>query len=82
MKNGIKISIAGNVMPLAYELLKNKGYAILKRDCNSLLAKKDNNEFIAEDMVQLLGLIAIYNEKGEKWEVSDSLIEEFLKYFR
>ena len=74
----IKLVMAGNVFPVAFEIIKSKGYEVSKEG-EIYFAKKYNQEFIADDTVQLLGLITIYEAKGENYAATDQIIDEFLK---
>ena len=44
------------------------------------IAKKDGLEFIAEDTVLLLGLIAMFETRGEDWKASDAEIDKFMRW--
>ncbi|MFA7209022.1 MAG: hypothetical protein WC120_01930 [Parcubacteria group bacterium] len=79
MNEKFVLGMAGNVFPVAYEIIKNKGYQILKEGEN-YIAESNGQKFIAkDDIVQLLGLITIYETKGENWATTDQVIDEFLK---
>ncbi|HIH09821.1 MAG TPA: hypothetical protein HA254_04070 [Candidatus Diapherotrites archaeon] len=74
------ISSAGNTAAPAYLVLKSKGYELFRDASNPNLwiAQKGKNKFIAESTVELLGLILIYESRGENWMANDKEIEEFL----
>jgi hypothetical protein len=38
---------------------------------NLCIAEKDDNSFIAEDPIAVVGLIKIYEVMGNQWQVSD-----------
>jgi hypothetical protein len=80
------IADAGNVLVPAYLALIQKGYSV---SCEKLgseeedlwIAENSSNRFVAEDPLLLLGLITLYEIRGEKWQASDNEIEAFLKKF-
>ena len=81
MKNQIKISAAGNIEPPLYKIISDKGYQI---EINNKLwiAKKSNLEFRGESIIELAGIILMYDTKGTNWKVSDSVIENYLEFLR
>jgi hypothetical protein len=80
------IATAGNTIIPAYLALLQKGYSI---SCESRagaakelwVAEDASTRFIAEDPLLLLGLVGLYEIRGERWPATDSEIEEFLAKF-
>jgi hypothetical protein len=82
----VKIATAGNVLVPAYLALCAKGYSVTRIvDTGGMTetwrAIKEGEEFIAEDAVLLLGLVAMYEERGTCWKAEDAEIDAFLKQF-
>jgi hypothetical protein len=76
----LSFKMSGNALPIAYEILKKKGWRInLRKEGGTLIAHKGEVQISAEDTVQLLGLVAIFEERGGKWQASDRAIEEYLE---
>ncbi|SEB45922.1 hypothetical protein SAMN04489761_0843 [Tenacibaculum sp. MAR_2009_124] len=80
MSRFITIASAGNTEPPAYKLIIDKGYRIEKKK-DSILAKKDNLVFSAYGALELLGLICLYETKGDNWRVDDDIIDEYCNLF-
>lgn len=76
----ITLASAGNTEPPAYKLIIDKGYNVERRD-NSLVAKKDGLIFLAYSALELLGLIVLFETKGENWGVEDEVIDEYCDLF-
>ncbi|CAL2082940.1 hypothetical protein [Tenacibaculum sp. 190524A05c] len=74
-----RIAVAGNVVPPVYHLILEKGYRIKFKD-NYIVATKNNIELIAQDFVELGGLVFLFENKGENWKVSDDKIDDCLTF--
>ena len=80
------IRIAGNTGPRALFALWQKGYAIRHRSFeraksdyqNEYEAKKDGRLFSATSAEELLGLVAIWETRGENWQ--DATETEWTQY--
>jgi len=81
MKNQIKISVAGNIEPPLFEIIKGKGYKI-EINNKIWIAKKENLEFRGENIIDLAGIILMYETKGSEWKVIDSKIDDYLDFLR
>src|SRR5262245_54935130 len=80
------IADAGNVLVPAYLVIIQKGYSVAHEKLGYeeeelWIAENPSNRFVAEDPLHLLGLITLYETRGEEWEASDNEIEAFLKKF-
>lgn len=73
-----KLSVASNVLAPAYALLVEKGFKVYK-DQDYFVAENKKVQFKAEGTIQLLGLVSLYEEKGEEWQVDDTVIDHYLK---
>ena len=73
------LSAAGNTEPPAFELLKEMGFEVSKNEDN-WIAENYNERFTAKSPTELLGLVSLYQAKGERWQVSDEKIDEFVKF--
>jgi len=71
---------AGNVVPPIYYLLKEKGFEIRKEEIG-WIAENENQQFIAENIIELAGLIYLVENKGNNWKVDDDLIHHFIEKF-
>ncbi len=72
------LAAAGNTVIPAIQVLKKLGYTVSTtwEGGNQLfVAGRDNNTFIGGDPVMVLGLIKLYEVKGENWRVSDAELE-------
>lgn len=71
---------AANTMTPAYLAILSKGFSV--RSGNGLLvAERGGDQFTAESPVQLLGLIAMTEIRGEAWQATDEEIDEFVARF-
>lgn len=82
----MKIATAGNTLVPAYLALVAKGYTVTCNPANNEAgelwqAVLGENTFIAEDTVTLLGLVALYENRGESWKASDAEIDDFMTKF-
>ena len=82
----MKIASAGNTIVPAYLSLLRKGIIVSREradtDTGELWhAEAGGNSFIAEDLVQLLGLVALFEVRCESWKASGVEIERFLEDF-
>jgi hypothetical protein len=73
------LTAAGNTEPSAFELIKEMGFEISKKD-DTWTAENYNVRFNASSPMELLGLITLYQAKGEHWHVSDEKIEQFIEF--
>jgi hypothetical protein len=79
-KENMRLLAAGNTMIPAILLIRELGYILtVNQEKNEFYAEKDGNSFEADDPVMLLGLIKLYEVKGENWRASDEEIERVLK---
>lgn len=86
MSDVINISSAGNVEVPAYQVLLEKGYQVRneyhKADKEEIwFANMGEKHFRAHSPLELLGIVAIYENRGKNWQASDGDIETFLKKF-
>jgi hypothetical protein len=68
---------AGNVVIPAILTLKQLGYTIEtseESDDQVFIAKKNGYSFYADDPITVLGLIKIFETRGEEWMASDEEI--------
>lgn len=69
---------AGNVEVPAYLTLSKKGYAITASGNDGWDAEKDGRRFHAQSVVELLGLVSMFELRGVNWAATDLEIDEFL----
>lgn len=74
---------AGNVVVPSYLALKSKGYVIepksLRQDNETWWAEKDGLRFQADNVIELLGLVTMYEIRGIDWQATDEEIDAFLQ---
>lgn len=75
------ISAAANVEVPAYLSLKEMGFEIACID-NSWTAKKRGLELIGNSPLEVLGLAAMYERRGERWQAADDQINSFLAEYQ
>ena len=80
----MRLAIAGNVVVPAVLLLEERGFAVVRQDDASgevWSAKRGSTELSAQDPVQLLGLAAIVDGRGENWSATDLQIHDVMRRF-
>lgn len=78
----MRLASAGNVEVPAYLALLEKGYQVSWDDGDDQqfwFAAKDGHEFIGDGPLELLGLVALYETRGENWPATNQQIDDFLK---
>ena len=77
-----RIAAAGNTEIPAYLVLCEKGYSVRKDKKENgeelWYAEKADQIFVAEGPIELLGLAAMYENRGENWKATDSEVEAFM----
>ncbi len=82
-----RIVSAGNTEVPTYLVLISKGFAVRNEsnptdsEKESWLAEKAGEQFVGDSPLQLLGLVAMHEERGQDWMASDAEVEAFLKTF-
>jgi hypothetical protein len=79
-----KLTSAGNVIVPAYLTLLHKGYMVrqeVKDESEIWFAETEDRLFTAEDVLSLLGLVAIYEGRGEEWRADDEAITRFIAQY-
>jgi hypothetical protein len=76
----MKLTAAGNAEVPAYLVLIAKGYEVSPTGSQGVLwlARKDQNSFTADGMLELLGLVAMAESRGLNWRATDQEIEAFI----
>jgi len=80
----VHIHAAGNVEVPAYLSLLAKGYVVTREsrgDADYWLAEGPLGRFGAEGPIELLGVVAVAELRGESWKASDKEIKDFLTKF-
>lgn len=78
------IHAAGNVEVPAYLCLSAKGYVVTcepRGDAGYWFAEGPLGRFGADGPIELLGVVAMAETRGESWKASDKEIEDFLSKF-
>jgi hypothetical protein len=74
---------AANVEVPAYLVLNQKSYTVTAPGNEGWYAEKDGLRFQAESLIELLGLVCMYEARGTNWAATDQEIDDFLaKYDR
>jgi hypothetical protein len=86
MRGGVSIAAAGNVLVPALLALRAKGYRVTRivdqaGPAETWRGEKTGEAFIAEDTLALLGLVALYEARGERWLAEDADIDAFFAEF-
>ncbi len=73
------VAAAGNTLAPALAILLEIGFAVTRGSDGSSYRAQDNGHlFIADDPLTLLGLVKLYEMRGENWQPSDTDITAFL----
>lgn len=72
------VCAAGNVEVPAYLVLSQKDYTVTASGKNGWYAEKDGLRFQAESLIELLGLVSMYEARGANWAAADQEIDDFL----
>ena len=85
MSDIVKISAAGNVEVPACLALKMKGFSVRweRKDGSdeTWYAEKDNLRISGEGPIELLGIVAMYETRGNNWKASDEEIDGFIERY-
>lgn len=69
----VRIASSGNTANHALEALRSKGYSVVlypdasEDGMNSYWATQDGRDFIGSDPVEVLGLVALWEQFGDDW---------------
>jgi hypothetical protein len=78
----MQITAAGNTEVPAYLVLIAKGYEIIHRDPDDAwVAQKGEDAFGASGPLELLGLAAMAEARGNNWRATDEEIDAFLEKY-
>jgi hypothetical protein len=71
---------AGNTEVPAYLVLRQKGYTVSGSDqtSESWYVEKDHLRFQADSLIEVLGLVCMYESRGINWAATDWEIDDFL----
>ena len=72
---------APNVEVPAYLVLTQKAYTVTAPGNDGWYAEKDGLRFQAENLIELLGLVSMYEERGPNWGAADQEIDDFLSKY-
>jgi len=76
-----KVNAAGNVDVPAYLVLCDKGYEVQWDGADHWTASKGESQFAGEGPIELLGVVSMYEHRGEQWQAPDDAIDRFLEQF-
>mgnify|MGYP001579130109 FL=1 len=80
----MKLTVAGNTLFPCLFVIKQKGYTLTIDDGLMLHADKDDKSFIASSSEELLGLITMFESRGEdwaKWSAEEEVMYEMKKLY-
>jgi hypothetical protein len=78
---------AANTVVPAYLAIQQRGLLVhsepsaVTESGTVWIAENAERRFVAEDLVMLLGLIAMYESRGPNWQASDEEIDQFVVDF-
>ncbi len=74
---------AGSTLTPAYLAIREKGFTVTGEAgaVDLMVAKKGGDTYVAEGPLELLGLIAMVEMRGENWSATDDEIDDFLTEF-
>lgn len=75
------ICSAANTEVPAYLVLSQKAYKITVFGADGWYAEKDGLCFQAESLIELLGLVCMYEARGPNWPAADQDINDFLSEY-
>lgn len=80
----MSLSAAGNILVPAYLVLQSKGYCVTRKERDNMevwIAESNGLRFEADSTIELLGVVSVYEARGESWRASDNEIYAFAKQF-
>lgn len=77
MNERLRLAAAANTLAPALAALRQKGYTVSRRD-DSYRAESAARLLLADDLLQLLGLVALLDERGDSWHPTDEEIQALL----
>ncbi len=82
----VKLSAAENVETTAYAVLRQQGFELSVVDMGAgktpfLIAKDKDHEFRGHSALEILGLMAVYQARGEDWHPTDEDEHHRTKYW-
>ena len=77
----MRVAATGNTEVPAYLAIVSKGYDVECTEGDRWSARNGQHHFIAEGPMELLGLIAMIECRGENWRAEDEEIDEFVRHF-
>lgn len=69
---------AANVEVPAYVVLAQKAYTVTAPGDDAWYAEKDGLRMRAENLIDVLGIVSIYEARGPNWAAADPEIDDFL----
>jgi hypothetical protein len=82
------LAAAGNVEAPACLVLQSKGYRVARitadneRAGDELWTAEGNGfRFVASGPIELLGVVAVYEARGDSWRASDEALTAFMERF-
>ncbi len=77
--------VAGNVFAPAFAVLRSRGYHVEARaeaGGDQWLARRGDEELVADDPLQLLGLACMLEKRGRGWSATDDEVNAYLAQLR
>jgi hypothetical protein len=80
MKNKTTIAEAGNTMAPALAVLRSLGYRVTRDSIGErrYRAEDECRMFVADDPLALLGLVKLYETKGDAWRPTDAQVLDLI----
>jgi hypothetical protein len=80
--SGETLAAAGNTVVPALLALEQQGWDLERSPESEWIASRNSRRIVADDPVQLLGLVAMRELRGRAWQASDNQIAVMLRRFR
>jgi hypothetical protein len=78
------LAAAANIVVPACLVLQSKGYRVDRTEADKVefwIAERSGLRFVADGPIELLGVVAVYEARGDRWRASDEDIDAFQKRF-
>jgi hypothetical protein len=78
MNERIQLAAASNTLAPALAVLRRMGY-VVSRNGDVYRADSETRRLLADDLLQLLGLAALLDERGAAWRPTDEEVDALLR---
>lgn len=78
MNESIHLAAAGNMLAAALAVLRRMGY-VVSRAGDGYRAVNPERQLLADDPLELLGLVALLDERGACWQPTDEEVDALMQ---